>query len=141
MHIWETVWKIPPLPHGFEADDRKEKAIRESKSRLRRWSAAILRRNDEASSPLSPKHASTYKKKRHPKWRCYCHISPGRNDFHGFWQNPSFFVRAQTEGYLKSVELRPYSNAEAATKAERTMAHRLRKQGCGVWAGHHDRKS
>ena len=84
---------------------------------------------------------ATYKKKRLAKWRCYCHISPGRNDFQGFWQNPSFFVQAHTEGYLKSVELRPYSNAEAATKAERTMAHRLRKQGCGVWAGHHDRKS
>ena len=82
----------------------------------------------------------TYKKTGHPKWQCYCQVSPGSNDFEGFWHNPSFFVRKHTKGYLKSVELRPYSNTEAAARAERALANRLRKQGCGVWAGHHDQK-
>ena len=82
----------------------------------------------------------TYNKTGHPKWQCYCQVSPGSNDFEGFWQNPSFFVRKHTKGYLKSVELRPYSNTKAAAMAERALANRLRKQGFGVWAGHHDQK-
>ena len=82
----------------------------------------------------------SYKKKGNSKWRCYCHISPGPNHCAGFWNNPSFFVSAHTDGYLKSVELRPYPDTDSATKAERALAKKLRKQGYGVWSGHHDQK-
>ena len=58
----------------------------------------------------------------------------------GLLDQPFFFVRKHTKRYLKSVELRPYSGTDSATKAERALAKKLRKQGYGVWSGHHDQK-
>ena len=82
-----------------------------------------------------------YSRDGNMRWKCYCHISPGMNDYEGFWNNPSFFVLGHTDGYLKQMRLVPKPTSAAAIKEEGRLAKELRSQGFGVWAGHHDSKA
>ena len=82
-----------------------------------------------------------YSKDKPTQWKCFCHISPRMNDYEGFWNNPSFFVLGHTDGFLKQMRLKPSSTSADAIKEERRIRDKLREQGFGVWAGHHDTKN
>tara|TARA_Y100001934_G_C11827383_1_gene528954 strand:- start:101 stop:595 length:495 start_codon:yes stop_codon:yes gene_type:complete len=79
-----------------------------------------------------------YSTERESKWKCYCQVNPGRHPYKGPWESPSRFVRGYTDGYLLAEPRDPLPDSKSAENAERLLAEKLRRDGCGVWAGHHD---
>jgi hypothetical protein len=70
------------------------------------------------------------------QWVCYCHISPGRNDYAGFWEAPSRFIKGYTQGYLQPKLFRSWNPvlSDERKQQEAALAEALRAEGYGVWS-------
>ena len=82
-----------------------------------------------------------YSQEGNPKWTCYCQVKPGRHAYTSLWQSPSKIAGPHTDGYLLAKPRDPFPDSDSAGEAEFQLAEQLRQDGCGVWAGHHDRKN
>jgi len=84
---------------------------------------------------------SQHQGKQKGTWRCYCGKEGTTNTLE-FWHKPSTVVKDYTEGFLKADLFRDWNpvEPEVAEEREAELAAHLRKQGYGIWAGHHDKK-
>ena len=98
----------------------------------------------EASAPSLtglPRAQSQHQGEQKGTWRCYCGKEGTTNTLE-FWHKPSKVVKNHTEGFLKADLFREWNpvEPEEAEEREAELAAHLRKQGYGIWAGHHDKK-
>lgn len=84
---------------------------------------------------------SWHQGKERGAWRCYCGKAAMENKFE-FKPKPAIVVKRYTEGFLKADLFREWNLVEPdeAEEREAELAAHLRKQGYGIWVGHHDKK-
>ena len=91
-----------------------------------------------AKKAKASKKAKAVKEAKAAKWRCYCGVAPGLNEFNSTFNKSSKLIKGYTAGHLKKERFAPHADKAAAEEAEKKLAADLRKQGFAVWAGHHD---